>query len=112
MKNDKIMGIEFLRFNHAGLMELKNGNIENYGVVAIKDNKLTYVTHLGLLLLYKQYTNIVTENENEIINDINKIFKNVKLNNNDNDFKNIKETLIDKGYINIINLEEIKYVIF
>ncbi len=55
-----IQGIELLRFNHAGAMQLKDGRTVNYGVIRTTENEVVYYTGKGLREMWKP---IMTEEE-------------------------------------------------
>jgi len=87
--NNDDKGLYILKFNHAGALELKDGNIENYGVIRIDKKQLVCYTAKGLSELWNQ------------------TFK----------FYDVLDTLseqkyINSGHIKIISLDQIERVIF
>jgi hypothetical protein len=65
-----IQGIELLRDNHAGAMQLKNGRTVNYGVIRIQDNALIYYTGKGLREMWKPK---MTEEERKIAEELKQL---------------------------------------
>ncbi len=81
-------GLNLLKVNHAGSMELKNGKVINYGVIRIRGNELVYLTGKGLRKMRESNINGPSKKiENE-------------------------QRLMELGEINTIELDDIKRVIF
>ena len=56
MKNIKnIPNHHLLKFNHAGVLKLKDGSSSNHGVIKLTDNELIYYTGKGIREIFKPY---------------------------------------------------------
>ncbi|HVA97533.1 MAG TPA: hypothetical protein VNG53_01450 [Bacteroidia bacterium] len=67
---NNIQGIEMLSFNHAGTMQLKNGQTVNYGVIRTPNNEVVYYTGKGLREMWKP---TMTEEEKKLANQLRQI---------------------------------------
>lgn len=95
----QIQGIEFLQYNHAGAMLLKDGNTMNYGVIRIDDKEVVYYTGKGLWEMWKP---TMTEEEKVRAEKLKKIGEEI----------NGEEKLIASGHIAVTPLDQIERVIF
>ena len=95
----EIQGMEILRPNHAGLMQLKNGNTINYGVIRITNDKVVYYTGKGLREMWKPD---MTDGEKKKAEELKKLSKSTEG----------EQQLIEDGYIAITPFEEIVRVVF
>lgn len=66
---NNIQGIEFLKPNHAGTMQLKDGNIINYGVIRFDEVEVVYYTGKGLHEIWKS---TMTDDEKLVAEQLNK----------------------------------------
>lgn len=98
-KKKEIQGMELLRFNHAGAMQLKNGETVNYGVIRIDNKELVYFTGKGLREMWKPN---MSEEEKNIAENLRKI----------SEEENGEQKLIDSGHIAVTLLDQIERVIF
>ena len=96
---NNIQGFEFLRFNHAGAMQLKDGRTINYGVIRVTDNEIVYYTGKGLREMWKPD---MTEDERKISDELKRIGEST----------DGEEKLIKKEHIAITRLDEIARVTF
>lgn len=97
--NITIHGIEFLRPNHAGALQFKNGNTANYGVIELDGNQLTYFTGKGLREIWKPKMN---EEERNIAMRLREIY------NKENGI----DLLMETGHVAKTPLDEIDQVLF
>jgi hypothetical protein len=94
-----IQGIELLRFNHAGAMQLKDGRTVNYGVIRINDQEIVYYTGKGIREMWKPN---MTEKEKERAEELKKI--------GEEEGGELK--LINSEHITVTPLDEIARVLF
>ena len=94
-----ILGIELLRFNHAGAMLLKDGNTVNYGVIRKDNEKVVYYTGKGLREMWKPN---MTEEEKVVASELKRISAEI-----DGDNK-----LIASGHIAVTFFNEIDRIVF
>jgi hypothetical protein len=95
----ELQGIELLRFNHAGVMQLKDGRIVNYGVIRINDKEVVYYTGKGLREMWKPNMNDVEKKLAE---------KLIKIGEEEYG----EQKLIKSEYIAVTPLDQIERVIF
>lgn len=95
----KIQGIELLRPNHAGAMQLINGKTINYGVIRIDDKEVVYYTGKGLREIWKPH---MTEEEEKRAKELREI----------SEQPDGEHLLIASGHIAITPLDQIARVIF
>lgn len=94
-----IQGLELLRFNHAGAMQLKDGKTVNYGVIRVTDNEVVYYTGKGLREMWKPNMN---EEEKKRAEELKKICEE----------ENGEQKLIDSEHIAVTKLDDIARVMF
>jgi len=94
-----IQGIELLRFNHAGAMQLKDGRTVNYGVIRTTDNEVVYYTGIGLREMWKP---TMTEEEKKLAEQLRHI----------GEQEGGEQKLIASEHIAVTPLDEIARVIF
>jgi len=94
-----IQGIELLRFNHAGAMQLKSGNTTNYGVIRVNDTEVVYYTGKGLREMWKP---TMKEEEKENAEELKQI----------GESEDGEQKLITSGHIAVTPLDEIIRVMF
>lgn len=94
-----IQGIELLRFNHAGAMQLKNGRTVNYGVIRTTDKEVVYYTGKGLREMWKP---TMTVKEKELAEQLKQI----------GEQDGGEQKLIASEHIAVTPLDEIYRVIF
>ncbi len=99
MKNSKIQGLELLQFNHAGAMQLKNGETINYGVIRKTENEVVYYTGKGLREMWKPD---MTEDEKRKADELKEIEKG----------ENGEQRLMSSGHIASTKFEEIIRIMF
>ncbi len=100
MSNTKnIQGIELLRFNHAGAMQLKDGRTVNYGVIRLSEKEVVYYTGKGLREMWKP---TMTEEEKKIAEQLKKI----------GEEDDGEQKLINSEHIAVTALDDIARVIF
>jgi len=92
-------GIELLRVNHAGAMQLKDGKAVNYGVIRIDEEELVYYTGKGLSEMWKPNMN---EEEKIIAEKLRRI----------GEAENGEQNLKASGHIAVTPLDQIERVIF
>jgi hypothetical protein len=98
-KKNEIQGIELLRFNHAGVMLLKDGRTVNYGVIRITEKEVVYYTGKGLREMWKPNMN---EEEKAEGAELKKYVEN----------EGGEQQLIDSEYIAVTPFDEIERIIF
>ena len=94
-----IQGIELLRFNHAGAMQLKNGQTVNYGVIRTTENDVVYYTGKGLREMWKP---TMTEEEKILAEQLKQI----------GEQEGGEQKLILSGHIAVTPFDEIARVTF
>jgi hypothetical protein len=99
MSRRNIQGIELLRFNHAGAMQLKDGQTVNYGVIRVTENDVVYYTGKGLREMWKP---TMTDEEKKIAEELKKI----------GESEGGEKKLIASKHIAITPLDSIVRVIF
>lgn len=95
----KIQGIELLRFNRAGAMQLIDGRTVNYGVIRVDDKEVVYYTGKGLREMWKPNMN---EEEKKLAEALKKIDKET----------DGEQKLIKSEHIAVTPLDQIARVIF
>ncbi len=95
----KISGLELLRPNHAGAMELKNGRTVNYGVIRVNQSELVYFTGKGLREIWKPE---MTDEERKKSLELQKLLKS----------EGGEKKLIDSQHISVIPLIDISRINF
>ncbi|MBA3986531.1 MAG: hypothetical protein H0X63_08180 [Flavobacteriales bacterium] len=98
-KTRNIQGIELLRFNHAGAMQLNDGHTVNYGVIRVNDNEVVYYTGKGLREMWKP---TMTEEEKKLAGQLKQI----------GETEGGEQKLISSEHIAITSLDDIVRVIF
>ena len=94
-----IQGIELLRFNHAGAMQLKDGRTVNYGVIRTTDNEVVYYTGKGLREMWKP---TMTEDEKKLAEQLRQI----------GEQENGEQKLMESGHIAVTPFDEIARITF
>ena len=94
-----IQGIELLRFNHAGAMQLKDGTTTNYGVIRVNNKEVVYYTGRGLREMWKP---TMTEEEKKLAAELKQI----------GESEGGEQKLIASGHIAVTPLDEIVRVMF
>lgn len=94
-----IQGIELLRDNHAGAMQLKNGRTVNYGFIRITENEVVYYTGQGL---HEMFSTNMTEEGKKQSDRLKKI----------GGEKDGEKKLIISGHIGVTALDDISRVLF
>lgn len=98
-KYNDIQGIELLQFNHAGVIQLKDGSSMNYGVIRKNETELVCYTGKGLREMWKP---AMTEEEKIIANKLRKIANE----------EGGEKKLIESEHIAVIPINQILRVIF
>jgi len=94
-----IPGIQLLRFNHAGAMQLKDGTTLNYGVIRVTNNEVVYFTGKGLREMWKPS---MTEEEKIVARKLKQI----------NESPDGESQLILSGHIAVTPFDHIERVMF
>jgi hypothetical protein len=61
--------LQFPRFNHAGVMQYKNGQTANYGSIRVENDRFYHYTGLGLREMFPQNP---TEEQKKLAAELNK----------------------------------------
>jgi hypothetical protein len=99
LSTNKAKGFEYLTFNHAGVLLLKNGLTANYGVIRKENDSLIYFTGKGLREIWAP--DISSDHARNKAFELKKIYE-----------TNGIESLIASNHIAIIPLVEIERVLF
>lgn len=99
MTNTKIRGIQYLVPNHAGAMQLADGNTVNYGVISIEGDRVYYFTGKGLREMWSPN---MSDREKERAENLKNLY------NQDGG----RESLMESGHIAYSLLSDIIQVFF
>lgn len=99
MNETKIRGIEYLTENHAGAMQLADGNTVNYGVIRIDGKGVYYFTGKGLR---EMWSHNLDDKEKKHAKNLREILKE----------ENGEESLMASGHIAFSPFSDIIQVFF